>query len=114
MAERYIITDAVVCSVCNKPLWKLQDRWYPKVEPELMHNTLEVELHGGYGMFFDNIHGDYKLTLCHDCAHKLVGSSPFLTRLLKGGHFHGWTDENDIHSPLNEDITDFHKDWGKL
>lgn len=83
-----------------------------------LNNALPITLYGGYGMFFDTDFTTkpdvYELVLCHECAHKLVGSSPFLTRLLKGGHFHGWTMEDDIHNPLNEDILDFHKDWGKL
>lgn len=91
------------CSVCREPL---QD------------NTLGVKLTGGYGQFFDTDFTTkpdvYYLTLCHSCAHKLVRHSPFLTRLLKGGHFHGWTMDDDIHNPLNEDILDFNEDWGKL
>lgn len=115
--ERYVITDEVVCSACKKPLWKEKDNWYPAVEPELMDNVLKMNLLGGYGMFFDTdftaAHpGDYDLTLCHECAHKLVGASPFLTRLLKGGHFHGFT--APPLDPLCECISDFHKDWGTL
>ena len=117
MAEepRFVITDKVRCSACNKPIWKEKDNWYPAVEPELVWNCLELHLCGGYGMFFDGMEkGDHHLILCHDCAHKLVRHSPFLTKLLKGGHFHGWTMEDDIHNPLNEDIQDFYKDWSKL
>ena len=85
---------------------------------EDLDNAMFVKLSGGYGMFFDTNFRDkpdeYSLMLCHDCSHKLVGSSPFLTNLLKGGHFHGWTMPDDIHNPLNEDILDFDRDWGAL
>ena len=79
-------------------------------------NELYLTLDGGYGMFFDTdfyTHPDHhELVLCHACAHKLVGSSPFLTRLLKGGHFHGFT--NDVMDPLCECKSDFLRDWGAL
>ena len=116
--RRYIVTDKVKCSACAKPIWKEQDRDYPAVEPELMPNVLDIDLHGGYGMFFDDPNGDYNLLLCHECAHKLVHSSPFLTHLLKGGHFHGFI--YDEHGNLPQDnggadcITDFYREWGAL
>ena len=114
--ERYVITDKVKCSACGAPLWKERDNWYPAAPPELMYNTLVAEFRGGYNMFYDvdpcGEAKDHELTLCHDCAHKLVGSSPFLTRLMKGGHFHGFT-SNPL-DPLCECISDFDKDWGKL
>ena len=58
----------VECVRCQEP--QVFDNSSMKYIPE----ALEVNLNGGYGMFVDNWQDrdDYKLMLCHECAHKLV------------------------------------------
>lgn len=98
------------CSACNKPIGDDGD------------NELVITLEGGYGMFFDTDFTTkpdmYSLVLCHECAHKLVGSSSYLTNLLKGGHFHGFIYDLDGNLPQDNGgadcITDFHRNWGTL
>lgn len=46
-------------------------------------NALDVTLSGGYGMFFDNIDGNHKVFLCHDCAHRACLVLPWLNKLLQ-------------------------------
>lgn len=47
-------------------------------------NALQIELLGGYGMFFDNIEdGNHRVFLCHDCAHQACEALPWLGELIQ-------------------------------
>ena len=57
-------------------------------------NALVVSLQGGYGMFIDNLDadisrpdigrlGEYKVVICHDCAHRLCEQVPWMNQLIE-------------------------------
>ena len=56
-------------------------------------NALEICLGGGYSMFFDNIDGDYRVFLCHDCAHQACEALPWLDRLIRPLNSHAHTQQ---------------------
>jgi hypothetical protein len=98
------------CTNCKTELKPVFDRpqrraddWSTQYE-----NALAIEISGGYGMFFDQIHArgrDLTAILCHDCAHAFVKSNLFIRELLAKemsgplvrevetyGHMHSGTD----------------------
>jgi len=49
-------------------------------------DALPVTIHGGYGMFFDQLHTtdrDLTAILCHDCAHDFARDHPWIMDLLR-------------------------------
>lgn len=55
-------------------------------------NVLILDLAGGYGMFFDNIEGNYTVVLCHDCAHEACEALPWLAALIEPARSHSHTE----------------------
>ncbi len=84
-----MLEDEVFCADCGKDLYEFE-LGYPAVEPHVAYKSLQLSLYGGYGLFFDTdfqtVPEYYDLWLCHDCAHKLVDSSPLLKKLTENGH----------------------------
>lgn len=62
-------------------------------------NALWIGFFGGYGMFVDNLdadhtpdlHADFQLVLCHDCAHTFMDENPFLKKLFHPFNSHSHT-----------------------
>lgn len=81
------------CADCGKNLYEFNPA-YPAVEPHVAYDSLYLRVEGGYGMFFDtdfDTHPDvYGFYLCHECAHALCDHYPWLKKLLRNGHFHGF------------------------
>jgi hypothetical protein len=69
-----------VCLACRTPL----EAVFPGMSPgSQYHNALEVRFGGGYGMFIDPFDGeDPYAVICHDCAHALCESAPWIKTLL--------------------------------
>ena len=63
-------------------------------------NALEIHLHGGYGMFFDDFVDRTVVFLCHDCGHEACSLLPWLDQLIQPSvsHAHSakfWKDNLD-------------------
>lgn len=80
--------EPTLCYSCDKPLTSDDDTDYQ------FDNALWIQLHGGYGMFVDEIgnhtgpyglkgpRGEYVIVICHECAHELCETVPFFKRLI--------------------------------
>jgi hypothetical protein len=51
-------------------------------------NALEIIFGGGYGMFIDTMGDDPRVMICHDCAHTLCDSVPWIAQLLDPDNSH--------------------------
>lgn len=53
-------------------------------------NALWIRFDGGYGMFVDPMREEYKIVICHECAHALCDQHPWIGKLLNphGSHAH--------------------------
>ena len=81
----------VYCSACNSVL-------VPGLRSDTEYqfdNALWIKFSGGYGMFIDPFEGDPQGVLCHECAHALCGSQPWIANLLN---------PHDSHAHRTEDI----------
>lgn len=72
-------------------------------------NALLIDLRGGYGMFFDDHdQGPKSAALCHDCAHSLCDTVPWLAALLNPAkshaHTQAYTDANPDHYGWDYDL----------
>lgn len=85
------------CADCDTPLERIFDDTGTQYS-----NALEIELHGGYGMFFDNIDGDRLAFLCHDCAHEACERNPWLGALINPARSHSHREEYWAANPDHE------------
>lgn len=107
------IDQAAHCHVCREALRPV----FPQGEDaeagaadceaianEQWDNALVITFEGGYSMFIDPIEpdqpdpstgllGNYKIVICHDCAHQLCSQNPWLEALIQPlyshAHAHG-------------------------
>ena len=89
----------VHCYSCGADLEAaIHDTEQEALECEQWDNALVVEVHGGFGMFFDSLgqedvqnkaeigllqnDGKKRVVLCHDCGHKACDVLPWLSHLI--------------------------------
>lgn len=78
--------EPVLCYACHATLEADDDSDYQ------FDNALWIDFKGGYGMFIDQIgnqpgpypkKGEHEVVICHECAHKLCETVPWVERLLE-------------------------------
>jgi hypothetical protein len=86
--------EPTLCYSCDKALTSDDDTDYQ------FDNALWIQLHGGYGMFVDEVgndlgpyefkgpRGEYVVVICHECAHELCEKVPFFARLINPERSH--------------------------
>lgn len=89
----------LICADCQKRI--------PSDEYGLYDNVLGITFDGGYGWFIDYspIFGDEappRAHLCHECAHHLCDTHPWIANLLK---------PYDSHSHRSGSVGPEHKGW---
>jgi hypothetical protein len=89
------MTDLRDCVNCGGALKPVFDD-YPN---EQYDNALEVTISGGYRMFFDNIDGERRVLLCHDCAHEACEALPWPAQLIQPHDSHAHTAQYRIAHP---------------
>ena len=69
------------CYSCNKPLEPVA---ISSMESYQLDNALWITFSGGCGMFIDPIDEDQNnnVVICHDCAHSLCATVPWIDKLL--------------------------------
>ncbi len=97
------------CTACGKEL----ELEFPDLSPESEQydNALEVRFDGGYGMFVDPIDEDYRAIICHECAHDLCDTVPWIGKLINpfSSHAHAaW--KRDKNGQTHE--LDWSHHWG--
>jgi hypothetical protein len=84
------------CVRCGEELSDLFDdhKW-----SDVHRHTLHVLFAGGYAAFYDVVPGEEppRGELCHDCAHILCDTEPWIEKLLHNGHTHDKKDDCYIH-----------------
>lgn len=82
---REVITH---CGSCGKELEP--ESGGPDFDPasEQYDNALEITFNGGYGMFIDPIDEEYRVIICHECAHHLCETVQWIGKLLNPFNSH--------------------------
>lgn len=96
----------VQCIQCEQELESVFPDWYNTTTDYQFDNALWLGFFGGYGMFVESPEYtgnndstlsavSYEAVLCHDCAHKLCETLPWVKKLLKPDTSHtGCYDES--------------------
>ena len=88
MSDQQVIHTCTRCRAVLEPIHESM--------PNQWEFGLELELHGFYGGFFDNLHADNDRDLhklCHECSHALVRFLKIDDKVFEFGHSnsgHSW------------------------